>query len=113
MAVIPYKPGQGGKAMAIIEKDILDKLLQGYEKPDDLLGKDGILKALTKALAERALEAGMSHHLGYEKHAVEGRNKGNFRNGRTIKKVLTDSGVMPLAAPASGQSGFIWPVPVF
>ncbi len=39
-----------------ITKDLLDQLLQEYEKPEDLLGDDGLLHQLTKALVERALE---------------------------------------------------------
>jgi len=30
---------------------------------------------------EAALDEEMSDHLGYDKHAVEGRNRGNSRNG--------------------------------
>lgn len=33
----------------------------------------------------------MSEHLGYDKHAVEGRNRGNSRNGTRAKTVLTDA----------------------
>lgn len=36
---------------------------------------------------ERALEGELTDHLGYEKHAREGRNSGNSRNGRTRKRV--------------------------
>ncbi len=39
-----------------ITKDLLDQLLQEYEQPEDLLGDQGILQQLTKALVERALE---------------------------------------------------------
>ena len=39
-----------------ITKELLDQLLQEYEKPADLLGDDGVLHQLTKALVERALE---------------------------------------------------------
>jgi hypothetical protein len=35
-----------------ITNDVLKELLAGYEKPEDLLGKDGILEQLTKALPE-------------------------------------------------------------
>ena len=53
--------------MPITEK-LLDELLNEYEKPEDLLGDDGLLHQLTKALVERALEGEMTHHLGYRKH---------------------------------------------
>jgi len=50
-----------------IKDELLDKLLEGYEKPGDLLGEDGIFQELKKALVEKALGAELSHHLGYEK----------------------------------------------
>jgi len=43
-----------------IDKKIIDKLLKDYQTPDDLIGKKGILKQLTKSLLERALEAEMA-----------------------------------------------------
>ena len=50
-----------------ITPEILKELLKGYEKPEDLMGKDGILKQLTKALVESAMGAELTSHLGYEK----------------------------------------------
>ena len=41
----------------VIEPKIIDELLKDYETPEDLIGKKGILKQLTKSLLERALEA--------------------------------------------------------
>ena len=41
---------------------VLDQLLQGGEAKD-AFGRDGLLDALKKALAERALNAEMDHHL--------------------------------------------------
>ncbi len=42
---------------------------------------DPLVKGLTRRLVERVLEGEMTAHLGYEKHAQEGRDGGNFRNG--------------------------------
>ena len=55
-----------------IRRELLDELLAGYSKPEDLTGPDGLLKQLTGALVERALQAEMTDHLGYEPHAAEG-----------------------------------------
>ena len=49
-----------------IRKELLDELLAGYEKPEDLTGPDGLLKQLTGALVERALNAELTDHLGHE-----------------------------------------------
>jgi len=52
-------------------KELLDELLKDVKSSEDLLGKDGLLKQLTKDLVERVLEAELTNHLGYEKHAVK------------------------------------------
>ncbi len=48
---------------------------------EELTGPDGLLKTITKTVLETALEEEMTEHLGYDKHAAEGRNGGNSRNG--------------------------------
>lgn len=53
--------------------ELLDKLIAGYQTPADLLGENGLLKQLTKAVMARALEAEMTHPLGYSKYAPEGK----------------------------------------
>ena len=44
--------------------ELLDELLKDYQTPEDLLGKNGLVKQLTKDLIERALEAELTDHLG-------------------------------------------------
>jgi len=56
-----------------------------------LTGPDGLLKALTKTVIETALDEEMSEHLGYDKHEPVGRNRGNSRNGKRSKTLLTNS----------------------
>jgi transposase-like protein len=64
---------------------------QARDRGVALTGPDGLLKALTKTVIEIALDEEMSEHLGYDKHAPEGRNRGNSRNGKRSKTVLTDA----------------------
>ena len=52
--------------MTTLRPELLDELLADYETPEDLLGDEGLLKQLKKALLERALGAELSDHLGYE-----------------------------------------------
>jgi hypothetical protein len=40
-----------------IDKKLIDQLLTDYKKPEDIIGENGLLKELTKAILERALEA--------------------------------------------------------
>ena len=46
-----------------IRDELLDELLAGYTKPEDLTGPDGLLKRLSGALVERALKAELTDHL--------------------------------------------------
>lgn len=55
-----------------INAEIVDQLLEGYQKPDDIIGENGLLKQLTKAILERALSTELTHHLSYEKHHLSG-----------------------------------------
>jgi putative transposase len=89
-----------------IRPELLDELLSGYEKPDDLLGEDGLFKELKKALLERALGAELSVHLGYEKGDAAGRGTGNSRNGYSEKTVLTEDGAIEIAVPRDRNSTF-------
>ncbi len=54
----------------------------------ELVGPGGLLTDLTKTVLETALEVEMDDHLGYPKHAVEGRDKGNSRNGTRPVRVV-------------------------
>src|SRR5436189_2860532 len=72
-----------------LARDIVEQArAQGIE----LVGPGGLLTGLTKTVLETALEAEMSEHLGYDRHAVEGRNGANSRNGTRAKTVLTALG---------------------
>ncbi|MCE2423186.1 MAG: transposase, partial [Gemmatimonadetes bacterium] len=78
--------------------ELLDSLLEG-RSPKEIMGRGGLLDALTKRVVERALEGELTDHLGYEKHAREGRNGGNSRNGRTRKRVKTDTSELEIEVP--------------
>ena len=73
---------------------LLDELLKDYQTPEQILGENGILKQLTKRLAERALQAEMTHHLGYAKHDYQGKAQkdtlDDFINHHTDDNLLDD-----------------------
>ncbi|MFL0243494.1 IS256 family transposase [Mycobacterium sp. SMC-17] len=72
-----------------------------------LTGPDGLLKQLTKAVLETALNEEMTEHLGYEKHDPPGAGAGNIRNGTRSKTVLTDTtGAVELDVPRDRASTF-------
>lgn len=89
-----------------IRDELLEELLKEYKNPEDLLGKDGIIKELTKRLVEKAMDAEMTHHLGYEKHSPEGRRTGNSRNGRSTKTVKGDLGEVPIETPRDRNGSY-------
>jgi putative transposase len=89
-----------------IPSELLDELLKDYEKPDDLLGKDGILDQLKKAVMERALGSELSEHLGYEVGDPSGSGSGNSRNGYGKKRVITDSSQVEIEVPRDRAGTF-------
>lgn len=89
-----------------ISREVLDELLKEYKNPEDLLGDQGILQQLTKALVERALEGELTHQLGYDKHSPAGHNTGNSRNGTTPKTVKGKRGEMRINVPRDRNSEF-------
>src|ERR1044072_7281925 len=91
--------------MAISPK-LIDDLLKDYQSPSDLLGQDGLLQQLTKALVERALQGELSHHLGYEKHSPKGKNTGNSRNGSSANTLKGKRGQLQIDVPRDGASEF-------
>jgi len=78
---------------------ILDQLLAGAD-PRTAFDPNGLLDGLKKALAERALNAEMDHHLAGEGGA------GNSRNGYGEKTVITDTGKIELQVPRDRQASF-------
>jgi putative transposase len=66
----------------------------------------GLLKQLTKALVERAMQAEMKQHLGYAKHDPAGNNSGNSRNGVTRKKLKGDFGELEIETPRDRNGEF-------
>src|SRR5206468_3648554 len=70
------------------------------------MGEQGLLKQLTKALVERAMNAELTHHLGYEKHDTSGRGSGNSRNGTSRKKLKGDFGEAEIEVPRDRNGTF-------
>jgi putative transposase len=89
-----------------IDTELIDKLLVDYKRPEQIVGENGLLKQLTKAILERAMQAEMTNHLGYEKHDPVGYNNGNSRNGKSRKKVQGDFGEIEIETPRDRNASF-------
>lgn len=87
--------------MAIHKLDdrVLDELIKDCKTQADFFGENGLIKSLVKSLLERAMNAELTHHLGYEKHDPKGRNSGNSRNGASLKNMQGDDGNIPIEVP--------------
>lgn len=89
----------------MIRKELVDELLAGYSKPEDLIGPEGLLKQLTAALVERALNAELTQHLGFEKGEPAADSE-NHRNGTSRKTLKTGKGQVPIAVPRDRNGTF-------
>ena len=91
----------------LVHPAVADELLATAEAQGvELLGPDGLLSQITKAVLERALGEELTAHLGYEKHDPAGRGSGNSRNGSTPKQLLTDIGPIDLEVPRDRAGSF-------
>jgi transposase-like protein len=92
------------------EKDILDQILDTVDfrglTQDEVVGQGGLIKQLTGKILQRALEAEMTEHFGYEKNANAGDNSGNSRNGRSEKTVLLENQSAAIEVPRDRNGAF-------
>src|SRR5580704_18061817 len=106
-STVPGKPDGDRPARRLVDDELADELLgKAHAQGVELLGPDGLLSQVTKAVLERALAEEMTAHLGYEKHDPAGRGSGNSRNGTTGKTLLTDVGAVDLAVPRDRAGSF-------
>ena len=90
-----------------IDTKLIDQLISEHgHRPEDIAGETGLLKQLTKALLERAMQAEMTNHLGYEKHDPVGYKSGNSRNGKSQKKLTGEFGEIDLETPRDRNGTF-------
>jgi len=85
---------------------LLDDLLADCSSPEEILGKNGLLKQLTKGLVERALEGELNAHLGYEPYDTKAKLTSNSRNGKARKQLQTESGTVEIEVPRDRDGSF-------
>ncbi len=96
------------QAVPQFSEELLDSLLASYKTPEAIMGENGLIKQLTRAVVERALKAEMTEHLGYPKHGDgHAQNpEGNRRNGRYSKKLKADFGELEIEVPRDRHGSF-------
>ena len=105
---MPGLPGGRGldEPDDLISDEVLDALLAGAQTADEIAGPDGVLAHLTRRLLNRALEAELTAHLGYEAGQAPAGGAGNSRNGRPPKTVLSDQGPLTIRSPRDRNGTF-------
>ena len=105
---LPGLPGGRGldELEDVISDEVLDALLAGASSAEEIAGPDGVLAHLTRRLLNRALEAELTAHLGYEAGQAPAGGAGNSRNGRPPKTVITDQGPLVIRSPRDRKGTF-------
>jgi putative transposase len=89
----------------VIKEEILNELLASVSSPEQLLGKEGLLKQLTSRLVEKVLQAEMTEHLGFES-GERPAGAANGRNGYSSKTLVTDHGEVVVDVPRDREGTF-------
>ena len=91
------------KEVKPVGDEVIDQWLKAGRKPEDV---NDLLKQITKAVLERAMQAELTEHLGYPKHDPAGSHSGNSRNGVTRKTLIGDFGELEVATPRDRKGEF-------
>lgn len=95
------------KVEKIGNKESLKALAQEFAKD---IKSQGDLSAFTSELVRHVVEAALNveltEHLGYERHAPEGQNTGNSRNGRFPKTLKGSQGPLRIEVPRDRNGSF-------
>lgn len=98
------KPAIRGKlAQPQISAKLLEELIPGPVTKEEF---EDIFQNFKKAFIERALNAEMSHHLGYGPGQAKPEGTTNHRNGSSAKTVITDTGSLRIEVPREREGNF-------
>ena len=93
-------------ALPLASQKLVEQLMAGYQTPADIMGENGLLRQITKAVFEAALKAEMSIHLGHDRHGTVVNSTGNVRNGESVKTVTCDFGEVEITVPRDRHASF-------
>nr|WP_323766977.1 transposase [Marinovum sp.] len=89
-----------------ISKELLDELLKGVDRPEDLLGEAGLMKELKINHMGRMMGAELTAQPGYEKGKEAPPGHVNRWNCTSTKVLKGQDGEMPVAVPRDRDSSF-------
>ena len=84
-------------------EELAKEFAKNIKTQDDLAAMS---RQLLKLTVETALNEELEDHLGYPKHASEGRGTGNSRNGYSSKKLKSNHGNVEITTPRDRNSSF-------
>jgi transposase-like protein len=93
----------GKVALPQLSKQMLEELIPGPVTKEQF---EDIFQNFKKAFIERALNAEMSHHLGYGAGQAKPEGATNHRNGSSAKTVITDTGSVRIEVPREREGTF-------
>lgn len=93
----------GKAALPQLSKQMLEELIPGPVTKEQF---EDIFQNFKKAFIERALNAEMSHHLGYGAGQDKPEGATNHRNGSSAKTVITDGGAVRIEVPREREGTF-------
>ena len=100
----PSKSATSGKStQPQISAKLLEELIPGPVTKEEF---EDIFQNFKKAFIERALNAEMSHHLGYGAGQAKPEGATNHRNGSSAKTVITDTGSLRIEVPREREGSF-------
>ena len=86
-----------------IPPELVEQLVQGPMTPQDV---QALFLSFKKAVIERAMNAELTQHLGYEVGQPKPEGQRNERNGASGKTVITDTGAVRIDVPRDREGGF-------
>jgi putative transposase len=89
-----------------IDDDLIDALLKGRERPEDLPGNGGLMHGPKRAVMQRMLGAELTDHLGHEPGETPPPVRPNRRNGTGRKTVKGEAGSFGIDVPRDREGGF-------
>jgi len=89
-----------------LSRELMDRLVEEAGGEEALRDPGALLRELTGALVERALEAELEHHLGYEAGQAPPEGQTNRRNGKGRKRLRTNQGEVEVRVPRDREGSF-------
>ena len=86
-----------------VPAELMDQLVKGPMTPSEV---KGLMLAFNKALIQRAMNAELSHHLGYKPGQDKPEGQANERNGASAKTVITEHGAVRIEVPRDRDGSF-------